>query len=364
MKVLLLPTNIASDLSHKVKALRGIGIDARGLAFSSSTVQSADNIKLINSEPGKNEHLRIFRSIKYLYNSIKRADVLHWFGSFDSINFSSQKLNLNIRKIDKKILQRFDKPGVIQWNGSDIRNPEIDCRINRFYRRAFENGYEYADYESAENSLSNQKEFAAVGFYPLEFIGMQHYIDRELFPKRFPVWQSVDLSEHKPNFPSAENKKPLIVHSPTAPVAKGTSFILEAVEQLKSKYDFEFKLVQNIERKKALEIMGDCDIFVDQLILGAHGAAAVEAMAFGKPVICYINEEIGKNYTDDLPLINANPETIAEKLEMLLKNPHLRNEIGKKSRNYVEKYHDERKIAESLVETYQTVIELHKQKNV
>lgn len=364
MKVLLLPTNTASDLSHKVKALRRIGIDARGLAFGGSLVQSSENIKLIEPLRGKSEYIRILTSIKYLYSAINRADILHWFTSFDSINLSSKKLHLDIRKIDKKIVRKLNKPGVIQWSGSDIRNPEIDCRVNRFYKNAYRNGYEYADYENAENSLSNQKDFAEVGFYPLEFIGMEHSIDRELFPKSFPVWQSVDLSDHAPNFPSPENKKPLIVHSPTAPVAKGTHFILEAVEKLKSKYDFNFKLVQNIERKKALEIMRDCDIFVDQLILGAHGAAAVEAMAFGKPVICNINEEIGKNYPDDLPLINANPETIAEKLEMLLKNPQMRNEIGKKSRNYVEKYHDERKIAESLVETYQTVIELHKQKNV
>lgn len=363
MKVLLLPANIASEISNKVKALRDLGIDARGLAFGGSPLQSAENINLIMREHGKNEYLRVFRAAKCLYDWIKWADVLHWVGAFDSLTFSVERLGVNIKKLDKKILQRFDKPGVVEWLGSDIRNPEIDCKINRFYKYAFANGYEYAAYESRKTSLTNQKDFAEMNFYPLEFIGMEHYIDRELFPKRFRVRQTVVLAEHEPKFPDTENKKPLIVHSPSAPIAKGTKYILEAVEKLKNSYDFEFKLVENMERREALKIMRDSDIFVDQLILGAHGVAAVEAMAFGKPVICYINSEIGKNYPPDLPIINADPENIFEKLEMLLKNPTLRNETGKQSRKYVEKYHDDEKMARQLVEIYAQVIELHRRKN-
>ena len=305
---------------------------------------------------------RIFRSVYYLYKWIKWADVIHWIGKFDAVNFSFGGTNFTINEIDKKILKLFDKPGVIEWLGSEVRNPELDCKLNSFYKRAFENGYEYADYESAETSLSNQRDFHEVGFYPFEYVGMEHYVDRRLFPKRFPIWQAISVSEHEPKFPDPNKKKPLVIHSPSAPVAKGTKYVLEAVEKLKREYDFEFKLVQNMKRREALKIMREADIFVDQLIIGAHGVSAVEAMAFGKPVLCYINNEIGKNYPAELPIVNANPENVGEKIEMLLKNPLMRNEIGKKSREYVEKYHDERKIAADLVETYRQVIELHKQK--
>jgi hypothetical protein len=40
-------------------------------------------------------------------------------------------------------------------------------------------GYEYPD-ESRERSYLNQTYFASVNFYPLAFIGMGHYIAREL----------------------------------------------------------------------------------------------------------------------------------------------------------------------------------------
>jgi glycosyltransferase involved in cell wall biosynthesis len=105
--------------------------------------------------------------------------------------------------------------------------------------------------------------------------------------------------------------------------------------------------------------MSECDVYVDQLVLGAHGFAAVEAMAFGKPVICYVNPEIGKDYPADLPIVNANPDNIAEQLEALIRNASLRREIGEKSRAYVEKYHDERKVAAELVQIYDEVIERH-----
>lgn len=358
MKVLILPNNIASEISHKVRALRNLGVEARGLAVSSSVVQTGDEVKIISS--GKRDYLRDVRAAYYFYKWIEWADIVHWIWSFDAVGFGIAPFKL--RKIDKRIVKMFDKPGVVQWCGSDIRDPETDCRINPFYRRAFENGYEYAGFESRANSVKNQKDFAEVGFYPLEFIGMEHYIDRELFPKRFRIWQTVALSEHEPKFPSAENRRPLVVHSPTAPVAKGTKYVLEAVERLKTRYDFDFRLVQNTERREALEVMRECDIFIDQIILGAHGVAAVEAMAFGKPVICYINEQIGRNYPPELPIINADPETIGEKLELLLKDPALRRETGLKGREYAEKYHDETKIARSLVEIYREVIELHGRK--
>ena len=153
------------------------------------------------------------------------------------------------------------------------------------------------------------------------------------------------------------------MHAPSAPVAKGTEHVIRAVEELKKHHDFDFTLIENTERYSALQLVHNCDVFVDQLILGAHGYAAVEAMAFGKPVVCYINPEIGKDYPDDLPVVNANPDNVAEQLEVLIRDAQLRHEIGKRSRSYVEKYHDDKKIAADLVSVYEEVIELHSKRS-
>lgn len=353
MKVLLLPNNVASEISIKVRALKSIGVDARGLADGGHPFQMSGDIKILSLKKGDyiTNRLKKIQFYKLIYDWIKWADILHWVWDFGAIPFG----------LDRKIVERFDKPGVIQWCGSDIRIPEKTFEVNKFYQEAFLNGYEY-QFESYEKSLATQRSFAQIGFYPLEIVGMDYYVDKNLFPKRYKTFQSVILSEHPAAYPSLEKNKPLIVHSPSAPVAKGTKWILKAVEQLKLKYNFDFTLVHGMSRSEALEIMKECDIYIDQLIGGSHGLASIEAMAFGKPVVCYINPAVGENYPPDLPIVNANPDNIAEKLEILIKDAALRHELGKKSRNYVEKYHDEKKVAEQLVETYREVIRLHKEK--
>lgn len=353
MKVLLLPVNIASDISHKVRALRNAGVDARGFSIVSSTIQSANNIKVFHADSGNLFTTRLRKAIAsaQIWQMIIWADVLHWVA--DASSFAGG--------VNEFLLRWANKPGVVQWTGSDIRMPVKDFALNEFYKSAYGEAYEYK-VESLERSNTNQEFCARLGFYPLEFIGMGHYINEQLFQKRFRTWQSVVLSEHVPNYPCRKKTKPLIVHSPSAPVAKGTRHVLQAVERLKTRYDFDFRLVENMPRQEALKIMSECDIYVDQLILGSHGYAAVEAMAFGKPVVCYINPEIGKDYPADLPIVNANPHNITEQLERLIRDAGLRRELGEKSRAYVEKYHDDKSIAVELVKIYTEVIELHKER--
>lgn len=349
MRVLLLPVNIASDISHKVRSLRNIGVEARGFSIAESAIQTSDEVKFfyLDYSEGKAARIRRMKVFAQMWSLIAWADVLHWIAD----------ANVFAEKWNYKFLRWINKPGVVQWMGSDIRVPQIDFPANPFYGRAFEEDYEYST-ESADVSRANQQFASALGFYPLEFIGLEQFIDRKLFPKRFRTWQSIVLSEHVPHFPATVKTRPLVLHSPSAPVAKGTKYVLRAVENLKSRYDFDFKLIQNMERREALKIMSECDVYIDQLILGAHGYAAVEAMAFGKPVVCYINPLTGKNYPADLPIVNANPDNIEEKLENLIQDAGFRNEIGRKSRAYVEKYHDEQKIARELLKIYQEVIEL------
>ncbi|HKX82821.1 MAG TPA: hypothetical protein VJL58_01260, partial [Pyrinomonadaceae bacterium] len=71
---------------------------------------------------------------------------------------------------------------------------------------------------------------------------------------------------------------------------------------------------------------------------------------------------IGKDYPADLPIVNADPDTIEGKLEALVQNAALRNELGRKSRAYVEKYHDDQINARELVGIYEEVIDLHRGK--
>lgn len=290
--------------------------------------------------------------IKILRKELQWADVIHWYWDFNYIPI------LRI-PIEYYFVRQSGKKGLIMWCGSEIRNPETDMKINPYYKKEKESGsYEYS-FESAIRSKRTQKLFHSLGFIPLEFIGIGHYIDKTLFPERFRVFQVIGISQYQPFYPDVQNTKPLIVHSASKTGGKGTKYVIEAISELQKQYSFDFKLIHNLTKQDALDLVSRCDIFVDQLITGSHGTAAVEAMAMGKPVICYINETIGADYPEDLPLHNANPDTIYEVLKTLISSAELRLESGKKSRAYAEKYHDDAFNAKALYASYQMVIKFN-----
>jgi glycosyltransferase involved in cell wall biosynthesis len=242
--------------------------------------------------------------------------------------------------------------------GSEIRNPDILMSINPYYAHAYYNGYEYANIESAANSTSIQTLFASYGAIPLMGPEISLFIKRDLFKRCYEnIHQRLDLTDYQPNYPSILQNKPLIVHSPTARIAKGSAYILKAIERLRAKYDFEFRLIENMSRMEALKWMKKSDIFIDQLIIGSHGMAATEAMALGKPVLCYIMQEVFEaGLPSDCPIINANPDTIESQLVCLLEDAAWRHHQGRASRSYVETYYDAKVVAANLLNIYRREI--------
>ena len=97
------------------------------------------------------------------------------------------------------------------------------------------------------------------------------------------------------------------------------------------------------------------DVFVDQLLVGWYGAAAVEAMSLGKPSVCYLRESdiAWLPFKDSIPLISATCTTIYDVLLDLIENRHTLKEIGIRSRTYVEEVHDPVKIAMQMKQTYE-----------
>lgn len=68
----------------------------------------------------------------------------------------------------------------------------------------------------------------------------------------------------------------------------------------------------------------------------------------GKPVICYMREDIWQQMQNDCPVYNANPDTLTKVLENILLRPEQLEERGRQSREYVEKYHDASIVAGEL----------------
>ena len=130
--------------------------------------------------------------------------------------------------------------------------------------------------------------------------------------------------------------------------------------ELKDKYkNVELMLVEGVPHSKVKELYAHADLAVDQLLIGWYGGFAVEMMALGKPVVCYIRKEdlkfIPDQMRDDLPIVNANPDTIYEVLSRVAEQRDQLHLTGERGRAYVERWHDPLKIALKTKEVYESI---------
>jgi glycosyltransferase involved in cell wall biosynthesis len=138
---------------------------------------------------------------------------------------------------------------------------------------------------------------------------------------------------------------------------KGTPYIFEAVEQLKTDgYPVKLLFLTDTPSHEVRYYQAQADIIVDQLNYGRYGATAREGMMLGKPVICYINifeyrEEDQLSCLDECPLVSATEADVYEVLKNLVVNASLRVSVGEQSRAYALKWHS----ADACAERYEKI---------
>lgn len=148
------------------------------------------------------------------------------------------------------------------------------------------------------------------------------------------------------SFKQDKNKTLKILHAPNHRYIKGTKFIIEAVNRLKKDgFDIELKLIERKPNEIVLDEIKNADIVIDQLIIGWYAMFAIEAMAFAKPVIAYVDNRLLEMYIandllvqGELPIINADISNVYEVLRKTIEEVDL-EETGQKSRNFVIKHH-------------------------
>jgi glycosyltransferase involved in cell wall biosynthesis len=116
-------------------------------------------------------------------------------------------------------------------------------------------------------------------------------------------------------------------------------------------------LFGKVQHSDMIDIINNSKIILGQMSIGSLGCSELEAMACGKPVVCHIADL--EMYSTPPPVISvSNTSEAEERILELLRNPNLANEIGKKSRKWVEENHDYVTIAKKLLNYYQQDIKL------
>lgn len=332
MKILQLPTEIAGQVNLTARGLRAIGFDAKNACRPNPLGYPTD----INP---------CFSHVPLLGNTRNPFLFFSWAREFDLFHY--HKSPYLPAGLDVRYLKRKKRPFFIEFWGSDIRLYDLEKARNPYF-----------EHDNASNQQRKRDRLAFWSDMTGEVIMSDNSADiflQPYFETIHIVRQRVDTSLYQPAYPDPENRRPKIVHAPSVQEIKGTEFIEKAVEDLERKgLAFDYVRVQGVPHARAMRMYSEADIVVDELRMGSYGILSCEAMALGKPVICYILEELVDTYPEGFPIVNANPDTITEVLEELIRSPQRRHEIGLQGRRYVEKVHDIKEVAKRLVKIYES----------
>ncbi|MGH9908681.1 MAG: glycosyltransferase [Pyrinomonadaceae bacterium] len=172
----------------------------------------------------------------------------------------------------------------------------------------------------------------------------------------FMPYASVDLASLDP-MPPQTTGPITIVHAPTDPTIKGSRYIIAAVERLKQRHQINFVLVEGMPHAEAMKAYRSADLVIDQVLAGWYGGLAVEVMAMAKPVACYLRHEdfdvLPEGMCAQLPLVNITPETIESAIEAFITQRESWPEWGRRSREYVLRWHNPETIARAMKRAYE-----------
>ena len=78
-------------------------------------------------------------------------------------------------------------------------------------------------------------------------------------------------------------------------------------------------------------------------------------MARGVPTVAYLRREDVDRFVPfakEIPVINANQETLYEVLSNLIEDSNLRHKLAEESKDYVRAHHDALKVVKKLAKVY------------
>ncbi len=238
---------------------------------------------------------------------------------------------------------------VYRFTGYELRRRSEELELNPF--SPFRYGFQSRHREERQKRYLDFVAAYVDGFI-VQDPEMQSYL-----PQARIVPRAVNLDQFPLAEPATAATRPLVVHAPTDRLLKGTDFVLQAAEALKSEgLEFEFQLVEKMPHAQAVEWYRRADIVIDQLLIGWYGMVAIEAMAMGKTVIAYIRDDLKSFFRRGMPLLAANPETITAVLREAIRSSELRREMAGKGRAFVEEVHDCRVVAGSLAGLYREIL--------
>lgn len=375
LRILHCPESVGGNPQGLARVERSLGLASKAVIYRPNYLRYATDEVLLPNGGGP---LKLaLKRWQLLLRALREFDIIHFnFGqSFmpsqvfaDSVpgqapfkQWAYQLYTQLVELRDLPLLKKAGKGIVVTYQGDDARQGDY---LRQHFAINIANEVE-ATYYSPRTDQHKRWRIAQFAAYADRIFALNpdllHVLPAQA---QFLPYAHIDLNEWQPvRAQRATPEVPVVVHAPSHRGVKGTRFVLEAVARLQTEgVAFEFILVEGLSNAEARQVYERADLLVDQLLAGWYGGLAVELMALGKPVICYLREEdltfIPAPMRSALPLINATPATIYETLKLWLteRKGDLAG-VGQRSRAYVQSWHNQQTIATRLKAEYEAIMQ-------
>jgi len=351
MRVLHAPLNIGNQPWVLSRHERMQGVESDLIVTSTSFGYSADSI-VGSLGSGTDEKLR--QTLIAGLRTPLDYDVIHYYFGRSLVYWDDYGPANPLSFLDLEIAKRMGRPIIFTLQGCDVRLAGESTARNRF--TPCRQGA-CTSFESCLSTYDNQRRELISRILPRA--DRRFFLNPELghflHEAEFLPYSSVEIDDLTV-VPPTLGRPPKILHAPSDGPIKGTPAILEALEKLKSDYTFELVLIQGMSHQEALVAYRDADLVIDQVLTGWYGGFAVEAMAMGKPVLCYLREEdftfVSREMIADCPVGNIRPDHLVDDIAAVLDRRAEWTDWSRRSRAYVEKWHNPDIIAAAMIDIY------------
>ena len=324
MRVLHSPLNIAGGPGAISQGLRELGVDSTLLVFNERPFERGFdiNLQLRDASRRSNLPLNLPKQFQAFAWAARRFDVFHFHAG----------LTLLPKALNLPALRALRKAVVFQSWGSDLRSRHAS--EVRYLRRA---------------------DAVIVGSYLTRRLA-----PRGAWPEYDVVHPAIVLDDWQPS-PVEPGPVLRIAHAPSKRAVKGTADVLAAVESLRARgAPVELDLIEGVPNREARLRYAAADVVIDQLKVGWYGMLAIESMALAKPVVVHLDAEAAAETEEafglELPLVRADAGSLEDVLAGLVEVRESLPELGRQSREYVERVHAHTVVARQILEIYERVM--------
>lgn len=169
----------------------------------------------------------------------------------------------------------------------------------------------------------------------------------------------VDTASYQPE--NVIKDRIVVFHGIIRPEAKGTKYIVEAMDRLQEKYPDKVECIAKggMPLNEYLPLLHRTNILIDQTYAGSSGMNALYALAMGKVLLGGNEPENSVEYNyPEIPIVNiiADSNQIFAALEKLILNPSEIIRLSRVGREYVERVHDSKRVANMYIKTFNNEI--------